>query len=391
MIVDRGYTSHEYLAGVELIHMNGRLYDPLLRRFLNADENIQDPYNSQNYNKYGYVMNNPLIYSDPSGEFIWVAMAIGGIIGGVQNGLSNMKNGGSFWGGFWKGAIVGAGSAFFALGMPIGILPGFMFGATTGAFFGALSAALNGQNVSSAGLMGGLIGGVVGAVSGGYKAYKAGINVWTGTGTAKQMITVEDLNLSANGDGNFQSTADMTKYYDSNIGNVDGISLDGVKDKIGAKSISLASSDSWLPDGMSVDSNGIMNVDGKQALGVNYGHYKNGFSVGKSSIFIAPAAKSYGVASANLIFKHEFMHAWHWNILPSAQNFNKYSERATSMFTVAYIKAHGLQDNIKGVFHGAYRNLAPSDNNVWHKLFNIVYPTSMSWRKFDLLIPTWIK
>lgn len=27
--------------------MNGRLYDALLRRFLNADENIQDPYNTQ--------------------------------------------------------------------------------------------------------------------------------------------------------------------------------------------------------------------------------------------------------------------------------------------------------------------------------------------------------
>lgn len=154
LLIDRGYTSHEHLAGVALIHTNGRLYDPLLRRFLNADENIEDNTNTQNYNKYGYVMNNPLIYSDPSGEFIWTAMAIGAVIGGVQNGLSSMKNGGSFWEEFWKGAIVGAGSAFFALGMPIGILPGFMFDATTGAFFGALSAALNRQNVSSAGLMG---------------------------------------------------------------------------------------------------------------------------------------------------------------------------------------------------------------------------------------------
>ena len=73
LLVDRGYTSHEYLAGVELIHMNGRLYDPLLRRFLNADENIQDPYNTQNYNKYGYVMNNPLLYNDPSGEIAFAA------------------------------------------------------------------------------------------------------------------------------------------------------------------------------------------------------------------------------------------------------------------------------------------------------------------------------
>jgi RHS repeat-associated protein len=74
LLVDRGYTSHEHFAEVGIIHMNGRLYDPLLRRFLNADENIQDPYNTQNYNKYGYVLNNPLMFNDPSGEFFQFLM-----------------------------------------------------------------------------------------------------------------------------------------------------------------------------------------------------------------------------------------------------------------------------------------------------------------------------
>lgn len=70
--LERGYTSHEYFPEVGIIHMNGRLYDPLLRRFLNADENIQDPYNTQNYNKYGYVLNNPLLYNDYTGEVIGI-------------------------------------------------------------------------------------------------------------------------------------------------------------------------------------------------------------------------------------------------------------------------------------------------------------------------------
>lgn len=69
-LLDRGYTSHEHFTEVGVIHMNGRLYDPLLRRFLNADENIQDPQNTQNYNKYGYVHNNPLMHNDPTGEIM---------------------------------------------------------------------------------------------------------------------------------------------------------------------------------------------------------------------------------------------------------------------------------------------------------------------------------
>ncbi len=70
-ILDRGYTGHEHLMGVGIIHMNGRLYDPVLHRFLSPDNFVQDPYNTQNFNRYGYVLNNPLMYTDPSGEIIF--------------------------------------------------------------------------------------------------------------------------------------------------------------------------------------------------------------------------------------------------------------------------------------------------------------------------------
>ncbi len=68
LFFDRGYTGHEHLLGVGLINMNGRLYDSKLHRFLMPDNNLQDPTNSQNFNRYGYVLNNPLMYVDPSGE-----------------------------------------------------------------------------------------------------------------------------------------------------------------------------------------------------------------------------------------------------------------------------------------------------------------------------------
>jgi RHS repeat-associated protein len=64
---DRGYTGHEIMAGFGLINMNGRLYDPYLQRFLSPDPYVQSPLNAQNYNRYSYCMNNPLMYTDPSG------------------------------------------------------------------------------------------------------------------------------------------------------------------------------------------------------------------------------------------------------------------------------------------------------------------------------------
>lgn len=123
-LIDRGYTSHEHLKLVELIHMNGRLYDPLLRRFLNADENIQDPTNTQSYNKYGYVMGNPLLYNDPSGEIIPLigAIAIGALIGGVAYTLGVLITTGGLdeWNifDFAKSVIIGgiSGALTFGIG-----------------------------------------------------------------------------------------------------------------------------------------------------------------------------------------------------------------------------------------------------------------------------------
>ncbi|WP_310379041.1 RHS repeat-associated core domain-containing protein [Flavobacterium sp.] len=90
IILDRGYTGHEHLQSVGLINMNGRLYDPKLHRFLQPDNYVQDLYNTQNYNRYGYVLNNPLKYTDPSGELSfksigrWFKRNLNDIVAGVQ-------------------------------------------------------------------------------------------------------------------------------------------------------------------------------------------------------------------------------------------------------------------------------------------------------------------
>ena len=66
---DRGYTGHEHLTAFGLINMNGRMYDPVISSFLSVDRYVQQPDNSQGFNRYAYCMYNPLKYTDPSG---WV-------------------------------------------------------------------------------------------------------------------------------------------------------------------------------------------------------------------------------------------------------------------------------------------------------------------------------
>ncbi len=56
-VLDRGYTGHEHLFGVGLIHMDARLYDPLVHRFLAPDNYRTRPLHTQNFNRYGYVLN----------------------------------------------------------------------------------------------------------------------------------------------------------------------------------------------------------------------------------------------------------------------------------------------------------------------------------------------
>ncbi|RMH88119.1 hypothetical protein EBB59_12155 [Lysobacter pythonis] len=79
----RGYTGHEMIDGaLGLIHMNARMFDPQLGRFLQVDPVVQAPENAQSWNAYTYVFNNPYAYTDPTGmigvkERQWLAVIVG--------------------------------------------------------------------------------------------------------------------------------------------------------------------------------------------------------------------------------------------------------------------------------------------------------------------------
>ncbi|MBU6469473.1 MAG: RHS repeat-associated core domain-containing protein [Gammaproteobacteria bacterium] len=65
-----GFTHQEMLDNVGIIHMNGRIYDPNLGRFLSVDPVFEFPTNTQSLNPYSYVLNNPLSMTDPTGYVV---------------------------------------------------------------------------------------------------------------------------------------------------------------------------------------------------------------------------------------------------------------------------------------------------------------------------------
>lgn len=138
----RGFTGHEHLELFALVNMNGRMYDPVLGRFLSADPYTQSPDFTQGLNRYSYVFNNPLSNTDPSGYIskgaaIGLAVAVG--VSAVLTGGATLPLG--------KAILVGAAAGF------------------AGGFTGALVDGASLNQALYAGVMGGIMGGLTAGVS----------------------------------------------------------------------------------------------------------------------------------------------------------------------------------------------------------------------------------
>ncbi len=224
----RGFTGHTMLdnfggTAASFIHMNGRVYDPEIGRFLSVDPVIQTIEASQALNAYAYVWNNPLKYTDPTGMFLkklfkkigrflkkhwkaivavvaaaitygavvkWIAHAAGKAAAASMNSLvgltgSNIVSGFAYTSAYtaaaasWTtAAIAGAASGFVAgaitggvRGAVIGGLSGFMFGGIAGHYRGTWTL---GRAAAS-----GVAGGVTSEMSGGSFAdgFKSGFGI----------------------------------------------------------------------------------------------------------------------------------------------------------------------------------------------------------------------
>ena len=213
LFLGRGYTGHEHLTDFGLINMNARLYDPVIGRFLSPDPYVQDPESTQDFNRYTYCLNNPLVYIDENGEFvITTAIIIGvcvgaaiGIAAGIYEGYkiaeskeaTGWEKAGYMIGGGLIGGIAGGGGAL--LGAYVGstiAVGGFIGGAIIGGTAGAFSGFTNGVGISllnnphdignalKQGILQSGIGGMTGAVAGGLiqgtTSAIQGNNFWNG-------------------------------------------------------------------------------------------------------------------------------------------------------------------------------------------------------------------
>jgi RHS repeat-associated protein len=90
IITSRGYTFHEHIFEFSLINMNARMYDPVTRRVISPDNYIQAPDYTQSFNRYSYCWNNPLKYTDPSGDLVeaLIVATAGFTVGYLHHGLT---------------------------------------------------------------------------------------------------------------------------------------------------------------------------------------------------------------------------------------------------------------------------------------------------------------
>jgi RHS repeat-associated protein len=131
--VSNRYTGQTLDEETGLYYCGARYYDPELARFIQADSTVPDPEFSQAYNRYAYCYNNPLKFSDPTGQFpfaiaMFIAAYMGGFQGAAQGGVR----------GFFMGALLGAATAALsgAVGMAVG---GWVGGGTAGAIAGTVA------------------------------------------------------------------------------------------------------------------------------------------------------------------------------------------------------------------------------------------------------------
>ena len=198
-ITARDFTGHEHYPYFKIINMNGRLYDPVIGRFFSPDKYVANSSFTQDYNRYSYARNCPLMYTDPSGQCLWF-FALMGVMAGISTGMvmggihgaTGLDMIGYIVGGAVTGAVSGAVGGLAAGGITgLGFGAGFTSGLTGGLVGGFISGfgntLLQGGNAGQAltngfqsGTISGIVGGFTSGIAGGIAAKGNKRDFWTG-------------------------------------------------------------------------------------------------------------------------------------------------------------------------------------------------------------------
>ncbi len=202
--VKHKFTSQELDSETGLYYYGARCYDPVLGRFTTADTLVPDLTNPQALNRYSYVLNNPLKYTDPTGHGWWKKLRRK--ISGIFKSVRKPKN---------VFAITATVAANHYLGPVVG-----------GAVGGAAAAAITGGDIGKGALFGGLGGAAYGAIDAHYGS------LWKrGRVFAYQVVggTIAQLSGGKFKDGFFITgiTANARYLYNKVVGY--GIRLNGGK------------------------------------------------------------------------------------------------------------------------------------------------------------------
>ena len=347
----RGFTGHEHYADLGIINMNGRLYDPVIARFFSPDNFVQAPDFTQSYNRYSYCLNNPLQYTDPSGEsFIATAFAIGALTNVFFQMISgNINSAGDFLFSAGIGGLAGmAGAAAGSAAASAVGIGGFLGGAASGAASGAAAGAINSfgntfmssHNLGTSigygflgGFMGALGGGLTGGLSRGILDDRHGYNFWDGS-FYEEFVTGEVVP-----DGNYAAIADY--YNNSSIADqYDAALANRYKEMFGVERCDFNIEEITTRTTNFGVKNPKYGMDGKWQFvrlsdNMGVGGFVSGNSVSGTHIHISP----YTMNRNDIVFRalagHELAHAYHHYLAPILGCVwdPVYSDRAAYLYT----------------------------------------------------------
>ena len=309
-----------------LYDFHARYYNPMLGRWFNQDPRLQTT------NPYLYCGNLPMMYTDPDGEFFWIAAAVVagymnwfsngaevswkglGYFGvgaassalsfGIGAGMNVAMAGGSFSAGFWgTAAAKGISSTGFLAGAATGASAGFAGGfmiSSGNAWLGGAGFSNGMWSGFKAGGIAGLSGGVTGGLFGGFDALSKGTNFWNGKSTF-------DLSKAYGARGLAIGDKTVTGKY---VGEFEGVNL--YESKMMAENSAAA-----LPGRGIVLAEGIHTKHGNAPWAMQlkqheFGHILQAKKVGNRAFYQVIAKESLGSATLDMVTNSAWNHDSFW-------------------------------------------------------------------------------